>query len=133
MEKYELISGKETTKIFYVMSFPQSRREFLITGLKPLSNYTGKIIAELSDGRRGSTHWIGFRTKEGGKFELFLTSSSHFEALILLFACILSISRSQSHSRHSISDGIRTKSSPLFIGNHTCKFNLDIISASGFF
>ncbi|XP_015769308.1 PREDICTED: uncharacterized protein LOC107347850 [Acropora digitifera] len=65
VEKYELISGKETTKIFYVMSFPQSGREFLFTGLRPLSNYTGKIIAVLSDGRRGSTDWIGFRTKEG--------------------------------------------------------------------
>ena len=68
VEKYELIRGKETTKIFYVMSFPQSRREFLITGLRPLSNYTVKIIAALSDERRGSTDWIGFRTKEGSKF-----------------------------------------------------------------
>ena len=76
---------------------------------------------------------LDFEPRKEVSFELFLTSSSHFEALILLFACILSISRSQSHSRHSISDGIRTKSSPLFIGNHTCKFNLDIISAVDFF
>ena len=78
VEKYELISGKETTKIFYVKSFPQSGREFLITGLRPLSNYTGKIIAELSDGRRGSTHWIGFRTKEGSKFGIVFYLSSLF-------------------------------------------------------
>ena len=63
-----LICGKKTTKIFYVMPLPHSGREFLITGLEAFSNYTGKIIAVLNDGRRGSTDWIGFETKEGSKF-----------------------------------------------------------------
>lgn len=68
VEHYILIGGKHPTKIFYVMPLPHSGREFLITGLEALSNYTGKVIVVLNDGRRGSTDWIGFKTKEGSKF-----------------------------------------------------------------
>ncbi|XP_067024678.1 uncharacterized protein [Acropora muricata] len=65
VDNYMLIVGKPPTKIFYVMLLPYSGREFLISGLEALSNYSGKIIAVLNDGRRGSTDWVGFQTKEG--------------------------------------------------------------------
>ena len=68
VKNYLLIGGKKYTKIFSVMPLPHSGREFLITGLEAFSNYTGKIIAVLSDGRRGSTDWIGLQTKDGSKF-----------------------------------------------------------------
>ena len=76
VDNYMLIVGKPPTKIFYVMLLPHSGRKFLISGLEALSNYTGKIIAVLNDGRRGSTDWVGFQTKEGSKFRFFFPSSS---------------------------------------------------------
>ena len=68
VDNYVLIVGKPPTKIFYVMPLPHSGREFLISGLEALTNYTCKIIAVLKDGRRRSTDWVGFQTKEGSKF-----------------------------------------------------------------
>ncbi|XP_074632006.1 uncharacterized protein LOC141890434 isoform X2 [Acropora palmata] len=65
VDNYVLIVGKPPTKIFYVMPLPHSGREFLISGLEALTNYTCKIIAVLKDGRRRSTDWVGFQTKEG--------------------------------------------------------------------
>ena len=76
VDNYVLIVGKYPTEIFYTMPLPHSGREFVITGLEALSNYTGKIIAVLNDGRRGSTDWVGFQTKEGSKFRIGFTSLS---------------------------------------------------------
>ena len=76
VNNYVLIVGKPPTKIFYVMPLPHSGREFLISGLEALSSYTGKLIAVLNDGRRVSTDWVGFRTKEGSKFTIVFRSSS---------------------------------------------------------
>ena len=76
VNNYVLIVGKPPTKIFYVMPLPHSGREFLISGLEALSSYTGKLIAVLHDGRRLSTVWVGFQTKEGSKFTIVFPSSS---------------------------------------------------------
>ena len=76
VDNYVLIVAKYPTKIFYTMPLPHSVREFVITGLDALSNYTGKIIAVFNDGRRGSTDWVGFQTNEGSKFRIGFTSLS---------------------------------------------------------
>ncbi|XP_068682562.1 uncharacterized protein [Montipora foliosa] len=63
--KYLLIEGKHPTKIFHFIPLPHSGRQTLLEGLEALTNYTGRIIAILIDGRRGSTDWLRFQTKEG--------------------------------------------------------------------
>ena len=70
VDRYLLLGGKVPTQIFH-MIWLHSERNHLIDNLDALTNYTGKIIAILSDGRRGSTDWIGFKTKEGSKCLMF--------------------------------------------------------------
>ena len=72
VEKYLLIEGKHPTKVFHFIPLPHSGRQMLLEGLEAFTNYTGRIIAILSDGRRGSTYWLGFQTKEGSKFRRIL-------------------------------------------------------------
>ena len=69
--KYLLIEGKHPTKIFHFIPLPHSGRQTLLEGLEAFTNYTGRIIAILIDGRRGSTDWLRFQTKEGSKFGKF--------------------------------------------------------------
>lgn len=77
VDKYLLIGGKVPTKIFTLTWLPLPEREKYIDGLLARTNYTGKIIAILRDGRRGSTDWISFQTKEGSKLRSFFLKCYH--------------------------------------------------------
>jgi len=71
VQKYLLIGGEDPSKILSLVWLP-AEREHNFTDLRARTNYTGKLIAILSDGRRGCTHWIRFQTKEGSKFRILL-------------------------------------------------------------
>ena len=81
VEKYLLIGGKDPTQIFNPVWLPAEPRQYDLTRLQARTNYIGKIIAVLSDGRRGSTDWIRFQTKEGSKcricWKIFVRSTFH--------------------------------------------------------
>ena len=85
VDRYLLIGGKVPTEIFHPTWILVSQRTHLVKDLSARTNYSGKVVAILKNGKRGSTDWKSFQTKEGGKL---LNISQKFNKIYMLIQFI---------------------------------------------
>lgn len=67
VDSYLIIWGLPNRKVFSTQVVTAEERQTTIEWLEPLKNYTLRVVAILSDGRRGSIGWKNFQTTEGGR------------------------------------------------------------------
>ena len=68
VERYLLIVDRDSKEIYHSIWLSASQSTHLVKNLLVRTNYTGKIVAILSNGKRGSTDWKSFQTKEGSEW-----------------------------------------------------------------
>ena len=68
VERYLLIGDQASREIYHPTWLSASQSTHLVENLLARTNYTGIIVAILSNGKRGSTDWKSFQTKEGSEW-----------------------------------------------------------------